>query len=97
MYPYIYMRGASKPRNYLEKRPSSQTVYFLNKPINLRTISRLTGISQPHLSYVFSGKRGISVKAAEKVAHSMEMNVGAFLDGLRLSNNNGECAKTQGC
>jgi transcriptional regulator with XRE-family HTH domain len=70
------------PTNCLEKRPTTQSVYFGQEFINLSLIAVTTGISISALSMIFSGKRTPRVANAKRIAQALGMNVGKFLGAL---------------
>lgn len=43
--------------------------------ITERRLARLTGVSQPHLHHVLSGKRLLSVQMADQILHRLQLDL----------------------
>jgi|ERR1700675_793387 len=71
-----------KPSKCLDAKPTSQSVLFCNKFINLSRIALHTGISVSGLSMIFAGKRHPSLETARKVAEALGMGREEFLKGI---------------
>jgi hypothetical protein len=48
--------------------------------ITERSLSRITGISQPHIHQVLKGKKSFSMATANQVLHALHSNLLDFLD-----------------
>jgi len=70
------------PTKCLERRPTTQSVYFRGEFINLSCIAVTARISVSALSMIFSGRRKPRVASAKKIAEAIGMNRGEFLDAL---------------
>jgi transcriptional regulator with XRE-family HTH domain len=67
------------PRRSTDRNPTSQSVLFDNVFINLTTIALRTGVSVPHISMIFSGKRRPSLATTRKIAIALNMDLSAFV------------------
>jgi hypothetical protein len=76
---------STSPKKCLEERPTTQSVFFCEEPINLTAISRHTAIGISGLSLIFSRRRDPSLKNAQKIAKALGMGLGEFLKGLGLT------------
>lgn len=74
-----------KPNGCLEPKPTSQSLLFCNKFINISRIALHTGISVSHLSMIFARKRHPSLETAKKVAAALGMGREEFLKGIEVS------------
>jgi hypothetical protein len=74
-----------KPNKCLEPKPTSQSLLFCNKFINISCISLHSGISVSHLSMIFAGKRHPSLDTAKKVAAALGMGREEFLKGIEVN------------
>ncbi|HKN74226.1 MAG TPA: helix-turn-helix transcriptional regulator [Candidatus Acidoferrum sp.] len=89
MYAWIsdqhgrFASPAPKPSKCLDSKPTSQSVLFCNKFINLSCMALQSEISVSHLSMIFAGKRHPSLETARKVAAALGMGREEFLKGLR--------------
>jgi transcriptional regulator with XRE-family HTH domain len=73
---------SSTPNKCIERKPTSQSVLFLGKYINISVISLYTNISKSYLSYIFSGQRYPSIRVAKLIALALDMNLSYFINGL---------------
>lgn len=72
-----------KPTACLVKEPTTQSVQFCGRFINLTRVQEKTGLSQSMLSYVFLGSRAPSQDSAKKIATALGYPTpGGFLDAL---------------
>lgn len=73
---------AASNNGCIEPKPTSQTVYIGELPINLSAIARLTNVDQGYLSRIFSGQQSPSLKTAEKIAAALGMGLESFLQSI---------------
>jgi transcriptional regulator with XRE-family HTH domain len=71
-----------RPERCIASKPTSYSVLFCERFINLSTIALYTGISISHLSMLFSGKRQPSLKSAKLIAMALRMSLEAFVRRL---------------
>lgn len=66
----------------IETRPTAQTVYLGEVPVNLSAISEATNTDIGYLSRIFAKKQTPSLKTARKVSAALNMTLEEFLASL---------------
>jgi transcriptional regulator with XRE-family HTH domain len=61
------------PTQCLEDAPTSQSVKFAGRFINLAKLHRQVGIDRGYVSYILSGKRSPTVEYAKRIAQGLGM------------------------
>lgn len=56
-----------------------------NGDITERRLARITGVSQPHIHNVLSGKRGFSMEMADQIMRALRVDLLDFLDAQDLA------------
>jgi hypothetical protein len=80
---YAWMRtGKPVPNDCLEPNPTRKSVLFAGQFINLTKLSKSSGYGVAFLSRIFSDEREPSLKAAIKIAKSLDMGLDWFVRGL---------------
>jgi transcriptional regulator with XRE-family HTH domain len=64
-------------------RRDEHGVYVRGRKYSLGEISRGSGVSRPHVTRVFNGKRGMSLTVAERIAGFLGIPIDALLGFLR--------------
>ena len=71
-----------QPQKCLERKPTGQTVLFCRGFISLTALAFITGLHLSTVSYIFSGKRNLTLKAARKISKALGMGLEEFINGL---------------
>src|SRR3974390_1416892 len=61
-----------------------------------RGLSRMTGVSQPHIHNVLKGKRFFSTDAADAILHELKLDVLDFLSPIELAGRLWRCGLNSG-
>jgi predicted transcriptional regulator len=66
-----------------EVRRDENGVYVRGRRYSLGEISRGSGVSRPHVTRVFNGKREMSLRVAERISGFLGVSIDALLGFLR--------------
>lgn len=72
----------SMSTEFIEPKPTTQTVYLSGVPVNLSAISRTLEVNQGYLSRIFAGKATPSIPLARKLSGVLGLGLEEFLKAI---------------